>query len=584
MSRQKKFDALVEDVDEDYGDEEYDEQPEEEVITKEVIEDRYKAIRKLVPGDITRKEIIQCLEKNNYDVDKTTDEVKKIVLSREKAKEAKKVSEAKKVIQAKKEKPPLEEVKVKPISPKPVAPKDLNQIYPKVEYKCIDPTVNNNDINLVVIGHVDAGKSTIMGHLLYKLGYVTHGKMTQYEKESKLQGKSSFQFAWVLDENVTEREHGVTINIAMKHFQLKDKHFTLIDAPGHKDFVPNMISGAAQADCAMLVIDSKKGAFEAGFMRGGQTKEHAILARCLGVTQLLVAINKLDKVLFVIKITKQHEWDQTVYDNIVATLEPFLLSVGYKKDNIRYVPVSGLLGENLTTKTTNPKLASWYTGPPLSELIYTFKPVKRGLDKPIRACISDSYVSSAETMKGTCVSAKIEGGAIETGNNLVLMPLNVPCTVKTIIIGENKTNVTKAGDTAEISIHTTEKLDPASIKSGMVLSSIEYPINPITKFKTQIITFELQTPITLGYHIVVHCYSLKVPAKFAKIEKAISEGVEKKFPKRLMSNQTAFVVIETFERVCLELYQNYKGLGRIAIRDSTGTLATGIVIELISQQ
>jgi len=585
-SRQKKFDNLVEDIDEPYDEGDYEE--EEEIMTKEKIEERYKEIRKRITGEITKKEIMASLEKNYYDIEATVSDLKTVLTLREQ--EAKKLAEAKK--QAEQKKPAevkkvaplpkeadqkksanLEEKKLKVSSgPKsPTPPKDLNLIYPKIEYKGIGSSKDeNSNINLVIIGHVDAGKSTMMGHFLYKLGYVSHGKMTQYEKESKLIGKATFQYAWAMDETDLEREKGVTINIAMKNFQLKDKNFTIIDAPGHKDFIPNMISGAAQADCAILVIDSKKNAFEAGFSHGGQTKEHAILARCLGVTQLIVAVNKLD----------MNEWEKPAFENICAIIEPFLLTIGYKQENIRYIPVSGLLGINLVEKSAEPKLA-WYTGPTLSELIYTFKPVKRELDKPIRCCVSDCYTSSVEYLKGTCISAKIEGGVVQSGDKLLLQPLGMACQVKDIMIGDQKASIAKAGDSAEIGIQPEEELDISLVKSGMVLCSIEHPINIITKFKAQIMTFELTVPITLGCQIFIHCFSLKAPAKITKIEKSISDGIEKKNPKCLLSNQTAFVIITAQEKVCLELYANFKGLGRIAIRNSAGTLATGIITELL---
>lgn len=236
----------------------------------------------------------------------------------------------------------------------------------------------------------------------------------------------------------------------------------------------------------------------------------------------------------------------------------------------------------MTEKAKEEKLRAWYNGPCLAELIYGFRAGKKAVDKPIRICISDAYAASNEYLKGTCVSAKIEGGAVQQGDKLLLMPLDVVCTVRGMTAGGAKTEVARAGDAVEISIQLAGEVDVSAVKSGMVLSSVEHPISVVTSFRAQIMTFELLTPIPLGHYVVVYCASLKVPAKFSKLEKLIVGDKEKKRPKCLLSNQTAFVVITTMERVCLELYQNYKGLGRIAIRDNSGTLATGIVTELIA--
>eukprot|EP00826_Nyctotherus_ovalis_P062738 TRINITY_DN912_c0_g2_i13.p1 TRINITY_DN912_c0_g2~~TRINITY_DN912_c0_g2_i13.p1 ORF type:complete len:306 (-),score=85.79 TRINITY_DN912_c0_g2_i13:540-1457(-) len=300
MARRNKNEYLMEDEYDDEDNQDYDEENQEGVITKEMINKMFKDLRQVMPAKITRKEIMKALEDSNYNFEKAKAELNALINSKPAESVPKPSKEVKK---HPKEQAVVEEEKVKsspatkPI-PSESTPINLNQIYPNIEYDCLKSSEPRDEtINLVVIGHVDSGKSTTMGHLLFDLGYVTHGKMTQYEKQSKLQGKPTFHYAWVLDEGTSEREHGVTINVALKHFQLKDKNFMLLDAPGHKDFIANMISGAAQADCAILMIDSKKSSFSAGFKEKGQTREHAILARCLGVTQLVVAINKLDMVL-----------------------------------------------------------------------------------------------------------------------------------------------------------------------------------------------------------------------------------------------------------------------------------------------
>jgi elongation factor 1 alpha-like protein len=214
------------------------------------------------------------------------------------------------------------------------------------------------NLNLVVVGHVDAGKSTLMGHLLYALGQVSERTMKKYQRDSDRLGKGSFAYAWVLDETEEERNRGITIDVALTQFETPHRMITLLDAPGHRDFVPNMISGASQADVAILVVDATKGEFETGFEYGGQTKEHSLLARGLGVSQMIIAVNKMDTV----------EFSQERYNFIRSQLDEFLRSIGLQHSQIFYIPCSGLLGENLV-QSSSEHLKTWYRGPTLLEQI-----------------------------------------------------------------------------------------------------------------------------------------------------------------------------------------------------------------------
>ncbi|OQV20192.1 HBS1-like protein [Hypsibius exemplaris] len=240
-------------------------------------------------------------------------------------------------------------------------------------------------INLIVIGHVDAGKSTLMGHLLYKLGRVDAKQMAKFEHEANKIGKSSFKYAWVLDETGEERSRGITIDVAQTSFETTNKCINLMDAPGHKDFIPNMITGTAQADVAVLVVDATRGEFETGFQSGGQTREHTLLARSLGVAQLVVAVNKMDTV----------NWSQERFDQIVQMLAPFFKAVGFKDADVDFVPCSGFTGDNLTESPRTVEAAHWWTGPTLVERIDQFRPPVRQIDKPFRQIITDVFKSQA---------------------------------------------------------------------------------------------------------------------------------------------------------------------------------------------
>ncbi|KAJ1555406.1 HBS1-like protein, partial [Nowakowskiella sp. JEL0078] len=297
-------------------------------------------------------------------------------------------------------------------------------------------------LNLVVVGHVDAGKSTIMGHLLYLLGEVSDRVMKKHERDSTKAKKSSFQFAWVLDECEEERERGITMDIAITHFETTSRKFTLLDAPGHRDFIPNMISGAAQADVALLVVDATVGEFETGFGVGGQTREHALLVRSLGVLQIVVAVNKMDMA----------EWSKKRFDEIQGVVSTFLIGAGFKKDKIRFVPCSGFSSVNLIQRGKS--VLKWWDGPTLVELLDTFEVPSRPVEKPFRMAVTDYFKGGAGNGGGAAtVGGRIESGGLQTGDRVKFVPFGDIGTVKDILLGEDSVNWAVAGDNILITVN-----------------------------------------------------------------------------------------------------------------------------------
>ncbi|TRY86995.1 hypothetical protein DNTS_009106 [Danionella cerebrum] len=338
-------------------------------------------------------------------------------------------------------------------------------------------------LNLVVIGHVDAGKSTLMGHLLYLLGNVNKRTMHKYEQEAKKAGKASFAYAWVLDETGEERDRGVTMDVGMTKFETDSKVVTLMDAPGHKDFIPNMITGAAQADVAVLVVDASRGEFEAGFEAGGQTREHALLVRSLGVTQLAVAVNKMDQV----------NWQRERFQEIISKLGHFLKQAGFKDSDVFYVPTSGLSGENLTTKSVVADLTAWYSGPCLLEQIDAFKPPQRSVEKPFRLCVSDVF--------------------------------------KGITLHDEALDWAAAGDHVGL---TVTGMDIIKINVGCMFCDPKEPIRACTRFRARILLFNIEVPITQGFPVLLHYQTVSEPATIRKLVSVLHKSsgeVLKKKPK-----------------------------------------------------
>uniref|UniRef100_A0AAY4AYL4 Tr-type G domain-containing protein n=1 Tax=Denticeps clupeoides TaxID=299321 RepID=A0AAY4AYL4_9TELE len=421
-------------------------------------------------------------------------------------------------------------------------------------------------------GHVDAGKSTLMGHLLYLLGNVNKRMMHKYEQEAKKAGKASFAFAWVLDETGEERDRGVTMDVGMTKFETNSKVVTLMDAPGHKDFIPNMITGAAQADVAVLVVDASRGEFEAGFEAGGQTREHGLLVRSLGVTQLAVAVNKMDQV----------NWQQERFQEIVSKLGHFLKQAGFKDSDVSYVPTSGLSGENLTTRSSVPELTSWYKAPCLLEQIDSFRPPQRSLEQPFRLCVSDVFKDQGS---GFCVTGKIEAGFIQTGDRVLAMPPNETCTVKGITLHDEPLDWAASGDHVTLSV---TGMDIIKIKYERCILQWQQLHMGVCSVYCNLVYISVNLCVCVCVpQVLLHYQTVSEPATIRKLVSVLHKSsgeVLKKKPKCLTKGQNAVVEIQTQRPVALELYKDYKELGRFMLRYVGSTIAAGVVTEVTDEK
>lgn len=444
----------------------------------------------------------------------------------------------------------------------------VSKIDPILEYQK-NRGGGKNLINLVVVGHVDAGKSTLMGHLLCLVGAVSQKVLHKYEQESKKIGKASFMYAWVLDETGEERSRGVTMDVGHSKFETTNKIVTLLDAPGHKDFIPNMITGAAQADVAILVVDATRGEFETGFETGGQTREHALLVRSLGVSQIAVAVNKLDTV----------NWAEERYREIEKTLTHFLVKqAGFKDEDVLCIPCSGLTGENLTSVPCSGLLAQWYSGPTLLEQIDQFRPPERPVTKPFRLCIADVFKGQSSAFG---VAGRVETGFVQAGEKVTVMPLGESVVVKSITLDDTPQMIAFAGDQVVISLSSIEM---ASVTIGCVLCDSTKPIRVCTRFRARIVVFNVEVPITKGFQAVLHYQSLSEPVVLRTIISQLCKGTgesTKKKPRCLTKQMNAIVELSTSRPICLEEYKEIREFGRFTLRSGGTSVAAGVVMEIL---
>ena len=419
-------------------------------------------------------------------------------------------------------------------------------------------------INLVVIGHVDAGKSTTTGHLIYKCGGIDKRTIEKFEKEAAELGKSSFKYAWVLDNLKAERERGITIDIALWKFETPKFYYTVIDAPGHRDFIKNMITGTSQADVAVLVIDSSLGGFEAGISKDGQTREHALLAYTLGVKQMMVAMNKMDDVSVM--------YGESRYKEIMEEVANYLKKVGYKPAKVPFIPISGWSGDNMVDRSTN---MGWYKGPFLLEALDAVKPPKRPIDKPLRLPLQDVYKIGGI---GTVPVGRVETGVIKPAQNVVFAPTGVTTEVKSVEMHHESMPEAVPGDNVGFNV---KNVSVKEIKRGNVCGDTKRdPPQGCTTFKAQVIVLNHPGQISNGYSPVLDCHTAHVACKFQEITQKMdrrSGKVLEENPKFVKSGDACIAIMAPSKPMCVESFTEYPPLGRFAVRDMRCTVAVGVI-------
>ncbi|XXG95976.1 hypothetical protein Hte_002253 [Hypoxylon texense] len=412
-------------------------------------------------------------------------------------------------------------------------------------------TKSKKSASFVVVGHVDAGKSTLMGRLLLDLNVVDQRTIQKYRKEAESIGKSSFALAWVLDQRSEERSRGVTIDIATNKFETDATSFTILDAPGHRDFIPNMIAGASQADFAILVVDATTGAFEAGLK--GQTREHSLLLRSMGVSRIIVAINKLDTV----------GWSQARFDEISQQVSGFLSATGFQLKNVSFVPVSGLLGDNIVKRSTD-AAAGWYEGKTLVEELESSEPMARALHKPLRLTISEVYRS---TQSPLTVSGRIDAGSLQAGDALLVQPSGEKAYVKSLELDQEPVDWAVAGQ--NVVIHLSN-IDPIHVRVGDIICDTKQPIACIDTFTVKILAFDILMPMQVDVHrgrLHAAGQIVEMPAVLDKVKGTVT----KKKPRIVKPGSVARVVVRMGTKVPLEAGQ------RVVLRSGGETVAAGLL-------
>ena len=412
-------------------------------------------------------------------------------------------------------------------------------------------------INIVFIGHVDHGKSTTVGRLLYDGGALSEQEYRKLEEEAKQRGKGTFVFAYVMDNLKEERERGITIDVSYKKFEAKKHMFTIIDAPGHKDFVKNMITGTSQADVAVLVVAAKDGIQP-------QTREHAFLAQVMGIKYIVVALNKMDEV----------NYDEARYKVLKDEVTKLLTGSGFKGDNVRVVPISSWRGDNVVKKTDNMK---WYTGNTLLETLDDLQAPPSPSDKPLRIPLQDVYNIKGV---GAIPVGRVETGTVKGGDKVIVMPSGKTGEVKSVEEHHTQLQVAKPGNNIGFAIRGLSAEDMAR---GDVVGSVTSPPTVAKSFVAQIVVLNHPTAIPVGYTPVFHVHTVQMSMTLTELRKRMDPktgATVEENPKFLKTGDAAIVKIVPMKPVCIEKFSEFPQMGRFAIRDMGQTVAAGVVLEV----
>ncbi len=420
-------------------------------------------------------------------------------------------------------------------------------------------------INLVFVGHVDHGKSTTVGRILFDSGTIDEQTMRKLKEKAKELGKAGFEFAFVMDSLKEERERGLTIDLAYKKFLTPNREFTIIDAPGHKDFIKNMITGSSQADSGVLVVAAGEGVKE-------QTKEHLWLCKTLGVQQLIIAVNKMDTIKF----------DQAKFEAVKKEISALLKTVQYKVEEIAFIPISAFNGDNVVKKSEN---MDWYTGPTLVEQLDKLKEPEKPTNLPLRLPIQDVYNI---TGIGVVPVGRVETGIMKIGDKVIVVPgregKGVTGEVKTIEMHHEQLQQAEPGDNIGFNVRGIGKKD---IARGDVLGHVDNPPTVASEFTAQIVVLNHPTVITAGYTPVFHIHTSQVACQFIKIEKKLDPAtgaVKEENPDFIKRGDAAIVKIKPTKPLVIEKQSEIPHMARLAIMDAGTTVAAGMCIDLVKKE
>ncbi len=414
-------------------------------------------------------------------------------------------------------------------------------------------------INIITAGHVDHGKSTLIGRLLFDSGALSEQEMRKLKEKAKELKKETFEFAFVMDQLKEERERGVTIDLMYKSFETNKYYFTVIDCPGHRDFIKNMITGASQADAAILVVSAKDGVQE-------QTKEHLYLSKVLGINQLVVAVNKMDEV----------NYDEGKFNEVKESVGKILQTLGYKLDSVPFVPVSAYVGDNVFKKSDK---IGWYKGATLMDTLdQSITAPEKPVDKPLRIPIQDVY---SITGVGTVPVGKVDSGVLKPGQKVIFEPSGASAEVKSVEMHHKQLDKAEPGDNVGFNVRGVSKNE---IKKGDVVGTPDNPPTVAKEFTGQIIVLQHPTVITKGYTPVFHAHTAHVACKIKEIVKKIDPKTGQtvqEHPDMLKSGDAAIIKVEPTQPLAIEKQSDFPGLAKFAIRDMGKTIAAGIVIDIV---